>query len=105
MSVHATTEVELVRCYRDPDGYANRQPYDGVAVIEYAHPLCTVTGMHGDFNRTDFADIMRHARERGAKLMIVERASGHGMPWGKPVEWGPIKGWWQIDLTTLPEAR
>jgi len=105
MSIHFTTEVEIARRYRATDGYANRAPYDGIAVIEYAYPLCTITGMHGKFRRTDFMDIMHHARGQGASVLIVERAHGHGMPWGRRVDNGPLQGWWQIDLTQLQDTH
>lgn len=103
MSIKITTEVEIARCYDHPDGYAKRAPYKGVAVIEYAHPLCTVTGMHGDFSRADLLDILHHARDRGADTMIIERAGDRGMPWATRITDGVLQGWWQIDLHTIPE--
>jgi len=102
-SLEITTEVELVRRYAAGNSYAARDPYQGVAVITYAHPLCTVTGMLGTFKRQDFLAIMHHARDRGAMTMVVERTPGRRMPWASAITGGPLDGWWQIDLTDLPE--
>jgi len=101
MSVHISPQIETVRCYQRPGEYQQRKPYQGVAMIEYMHPLCTVTGMLGKFSRIDFMEIMRHARDRGAHIMVVERQGGRRMPWATQIASGLLTGWWQIDLEDI----
>ena len=104
MTILTTPSVEVVRCYTNGKTYSDMQPYDGCAQITYMPPRAAiVTGMHGQWCRSDLHTLLRRVHSQGIPWLLADRGPGHSLPWGELVNnpGTPGDGMWRIDLVEM----
>ncbi len=86
-----------------PDDADKRPPY--VAVGELTRLSDSVAKLHAfageRLDRRHMRLIVRLLLEQGYRVVYVDRAGGHIMPFAEQIEDGDWEGWWRIDLARV----
>lgn len=104
MICHYTHLVSEIRSYPTIDGYANKEEYQAnVNVVWVSDTKVILRGANGKLCRRTLIACFILLWNLGAETIVLTRATGKLMPFGKIVAYGKHENTWEIDLTTLKD--
>jgi len=106
MICHYTHLVSEIRSYPTADGYADKEAYQAIVNVVWISDIKVILrGANGKICRRTLIACFSLLWNLGAELIVLTRATGKRMPFGKIVEYGAHEDSWEIDLTALKELN
>lgn len=73
-TVHFEPATTVIRWYEDGCSFEQRSPYKAVCTITYIRPdTVVISGMHGQLNKSDMAELFKRLVKEGVTKLIAER--------------------------------
>ena len=102
MICHYTHLVSEIRSYKTIDGYENKEEYQAIVNVVWLSDIkVMLRGANGKICRRTLIACFSVLWSLGAELIVLTRAAGKRMPFGKIIEKGRYEDTWEIDLSAL----
>ena len=72
-SVHLEPIVYQIRLFTNGNSYNNRDPFDGVAILQVSGSTGIISGMFGKFTRQHWKEFAKVLHSKGISTVLMER--------------------------------
>ena len=103
---HYSQAMGEIRTYSSPDGYQNRDPFLAIVnVIWITAQQVMLRGGKGEMDARSILAICLSLKQQGVEQLIIKRAKGKRVPWGKLTESDQYEDTYLVELNTIEEKQ
>lgn len=100
--IHYAHTTGKLRVYSSPDGYKNRVEYDAIVeALWITQSMVQLQAGKGHLTKRALLAIAETLYRHGAERVLIQRAKGRSMPWGKLTHSDEHEDTYLVDLLEM----